>query len=293
MDIRNLKNDRGFTLIELSVLVLILSFLLVPLFNYIHQQRAQKERIEVEAINERLLAALSVYLKSNGHFPCPANPALSYGDANFARQMDCSVIGGTVVQGDVPTYDLGIPYRLMFNVHDYKYLYAVTRVEAVPGSYTGGGAITVTIEDNFGATTTVNNVPFVVVNPGQDGKGVGGSFPCIVGPGAKDSENCDTDDTFYDALFSKKSNINDADYYDDIIFYDLAREESTFWDVMPNGANMDIVNRNSGNVGVGDFSGAIAPTEKFEVKGGDVKLEGGNVKAQGMVKAPEFYYEGP
>lgn len=288
----NLKQQDGFTLIEVSVMILILSFILIPMFNFLATQRMQKERIEAESINERLLSALSIYLKENGSYPCPANPALDPGDANFAKEQNCASLAGTVVQGDIPTYSLGIPYHLMLNSDDYRYIYAVTKAEVT--GYTGGGAITVNrqrFDPTSGTlvTTTIPNLAFVVVNPGEDGKGGSGPFAC--GTSAKDSENCDGDAVFRDYPYSKKISINDGDYYDDLIFYDLAREESTFWTVRQNAtdSSMNIVNRNAGNIGIGDYTTG-APTEKFEVKSGDVRVDTGDLKAEGKVKAPEFYY---
>lgn len=288
----NLKQQEGFTLIEVAVMLLILSFILIPMFNFLATQRMQKQRIEAESINERLLASLSLYLKDKGYFPCPADASLDPGDANFGKEQNCATLAGAVVEGDIPTYDLGIPYRLMYNSDNYKYTYAVTRVEAT-AAYTGTGGITVNRERYNGSgtlvTTTIPNVQFVIVNHGEDGKGGSGSFAC--GTAAKDSENCDGDAVFRDYPYSKKIGINDSGYYDDLIFYDLAREESTFWTVRQNAtdASMNIVNRNAGNIGIGDYT-AGAPTEKFEVKSGDVRVDTGDLKAEGKVKAPEFYY---
>lgn len=297
-----LKKDDGFTLIEIAVLILVLSFILVPLFNFLYQQRLQRERIETEAVNERLLAAMAVFIKNNGRYPCPANHLLDPGDANFGRENCYGGAPTGVMQGDVPTYDLGIPYRLMYNTDFYKYIYAVNRDETVAGGADNDGVGTIQIVDSAGAVIQ-NQLPFVIVNIGQDGKGnvkqtANGNInnnSCNPpgGSTAKDSENCDNDNVFRDMAYSVRTDIDDADYYDDSIFYGLAREESTFWITHRNATNsgIDIINRNSGTVNVGDYMAPVMPDDKFIVNGGNVKLDQGDLKAEGQVGAPVFYYK--
>ena len=306
MKIKAVQDHKGFTLIETSIVILVLSFLLVPLFNFMAQQQAREVAREAETVNERVLAGLALFLKNNGRYPCPANPNLTYGhpSGNFARE-NCAA--GGVLSGDVPTYALGLPYRLMVNQDGFKYIYTVTASQTNAGTFDGTG--TLDIVDDTG-NALADDVPFVIVNPGRDGKGarVLTSASVINACGsARDSENCDGDTTFRDMGLSLRSDTNDSNYYDDVIFYDLAREESTFWMVRGNtNGGMDIVNRNTGNIGIN--TGATAPTEKFEVMGGNINVGTGDVKAgnnvqgrniqagqdvraNGKVQANEFYYD--
>jgi type II secretory pathway pseudopilin PulG len=324
MGMRNTQNNMqsGFSLIETAMVILILSFVITPLFALLSQQKKQKEVLEREAVNERVLAGLSLYLRQNGAYPCPALPTLAPGETDFGAQ-DCSgvtstagVSGGQVLIGAIPVRDLNLPFRTAANQKNWKYIYAVTENLTAPGTYDGVGRIR--IIDEAGAQFTANDVHFVVVDPGYDAKGsyaLGGTIGTACGTVALDDENCDEDSTFREANFAQPNNPTVAAHYDDTISYTLAREESTMWLVKESagaGGGLDIANRNVGNVGIG----TDAPSEKMHVSGGDVRVEGdgtsgGNViveknitadenitatkdvQAQERVIAPTFYYSSP
>lgn len=291
---KNTNSQKGFTLIETSIVILLLSLLLVPLFNFMAQQQREKTQIEEETINERVLAGLAIYLKNNGRYPCPADPTLTFGDADFARE-DCDLFpapADTVMSGDLPTYTLGLPFRLMMNKSGWKYTYNVIRRETEAANYTGSGSGVITIQDRGGIDIN-DQASFVIVNHGKDGKGaynINGdqSIPCGTAP--KDSENCDGDVTFADMMSSPMPNTNNANHYDDLLFYDLAREESTFWMVRKNdNGGMDITNRNTGNIGINTQGDTL--DEKLEVRDGNIKIGNGDLKVDKKVQANEFYYQ--
>lgn len=311
--IKNIKNDKGFSLIEMAIVLIILGAVLAPLFTFLTQQQANDTQREEQVKNERALAALALYARQFGVFPCPADPTLGPGDADFGAAGTCS---GTVSQGGLPFQDLNLPYRSSVNSDNWKYIYAVTSDLTTSATYGAGtGAITI---DGF--STPLTNRQFVLVNPGRDGKGaftLGGAAGDACGSTALDSENCDGDDTFIEADFSNQGSPTSSDYYDDTISYSLTRKESTFWVAEEGGASVDgisIVNRNQGNVGIGLAAGA-SPTDKLHIVGGDVRVQsdgtsGGNVNAQTVtadtvirsegsieaedtITAPVFYYDAP
>lgn len=321
------RQDKGFTLIETAIAMLILALILVPLFNFMTQQKMQERLRAEEALNERALSSLTMFLRQNGRYPCPADPALArnaaggdYGAEDCGLPVTASSafgVGGnalgappeSVYYGALPIKELGLPYRYGVNRYGYKLMYAVTRDLTNAGTYDGNGGIG--IIDDAGNAIYNGYAHFAIINPGSDGKGAyfidGG--PVVAGCGAsKDSENCDDDSVFEDIDYGQLDDINDANYYDDKVLYTMAREETTFWAAQERGdvgagtgGAIDIVNRNDGDVILGDTAG---PTGKLRV-GGDISATGGDIKAQGDVTAdqnitagervtsPVFYYGTP
>lgn len=301
-------DQKGFTLIEVSMVIILLSFMMVPIFNFIMEQHNQEKRIATKEVNERILSALAIYLKNNGHYPCPAHADLNFGEyvsskGYFARS-NCGLVpsGAGIIAGDIPAYDLGLPYQMMYNGHGFKYLYAVTTTQTSAATFDGTGSIQ--IIDEFG-NTIINNVPFVIVDMGLDGKGsikqANGKVKnnsCDPPPGGPantpfDSENCDNDQTFLDMPYSERESFGLSGYYDDVIFYDLARDESTLWMTKnsSSGGGVEITNRNTGNIGIGTYSAGALPSDKLEVTGGNVKVDTGNVRVGGKVQATTYCYD--
>ncbi len=99
------KNNAGFTLIELAVVLLIVSLLLggllVPLSTQVSQRNVQTTQAQLEQIREALLGFAVV----NGRLPCPtttANPT----DPNYGLEdANCSA---PTAEGYLPWKTLGV-----------------------------------------------------------------------------------------------------------------------------------------------------------------------------------------
>lgn len=315
------KSNKGFTLIELSIVIIILSLIIAPLFAMLQAQKKEQEVVQEETVNERVVAALALFLRQNSRYPCPANRDLGPGDANFGGEQCTAGVGtgvvmnGGVLIGALPVKALNLPFQSAANSHGWKYIYAITDDLTDTTTFDGVGNIEIVDKDNN--PFVAQPVPFVIANPGKDGKGANNLYGGASGIGclstARDAENCDDDRRFREADFATKSSLDDPEFYDDTISYTLAREESTFWVVRESGGTgggLDISNRNIGNVGIGTDQ----PEEKMHVTGGNIRVQadggtGGNVKvdkeieaqgeirakkdvkAEGRVVAPTFYYD--
>lgn len=312
-----LQREGGFSLLETCLVLIILSLILTPLYGFLHQQQQVEEKNTEEKVNDRVVAAISAFVRENRRLPCPANPTLAVGSANFGKEdcpgvVEVGAAPNNVYIGALPTFALNLPFQTSVNTEGWKYRYAVTGKLTAANTYDGNGLIQ--IQDPGGNNYTIP-APFVVVNLGQDGLGAfnlqGGASAtaCTAAPaGAANRENCDNNATFREGMFSTVGAPTSATYFDDTLAYTFARGESSMWLVGPNAGRdddlgtlgdanrIDIYARNDGNIGIGTYAGAATPTAKLEVEAGDIFVQnsggGGNVfskevEANGEVTAEQ------
>lgn len=145
--------NRGFSLIELSVLLLIFSGLaVIALQNYTAGSEVEnlgEVHDDLRLIKESIIS----YANAQAHYPCPADPTLPASNANFAKGLrnadgNCDTTGlltytdptvdrtnihsiynlaaNDIIMGTVPCEDLGLPKRCMISPEGHKYSYAVS-----------------------------------------------------------------------------------------------------------------------------------------------------------------------
>jgi prepilin-type N-terminal cleavage/methylation domain-containing protein len=82
-----LRRERGFTLIEIAVVIVILALLLTMLLGIsstmIAQQRREATRVRLAAVE----TALALYVSQNRRLPCPADGSLASSDANYGLEI--------------------------------------------------------------------------------------------------------------------------------------------------------------------------------------------------------------
>ena len=128
-----IKLSKGFTLIEMAVVMLILAFLLTSVFMPFS---AQRESADIRKAREELLAieeALYGFAIAQGRIPCPATASSNGIEATTGNPpppgVDCSV-----VMGFVPASTLGMKGNfncdgLLLDPWGNPYRYAVTNID--------------------------------------------------------------------------------------------------------------------------------------------------------------------
>lgn len=175
---RRMLQRSGFSLIELSVVLVIIGFIAGSAMSVgltrTDQARTQQTKSKIERI-EQLLAA---YLELNGYLPCPADPSLDESNANFGvaasdAATGCAATvangGGDAWVGAVPVTSLDLPNTFALDGWERKYTYMLDqnfeRKRAFAES-TGG----ITILDAMGNTRTAEGV-VVLLSHGKNGHG--------------------------------------------------------------------------------------------------------------------------
>lgn len=248
----NSQNQAGFTLIELSIVIIILSVTLAAFgaafLQYLATAREKAVQSRVETVEE----ALGKFLALNGRYPCAASLTDAPDTANFGREIatNCTTagnVGGTfqtggtagrrVRIGGVPSRTLNLPDEYATDTYGMRLGYAVTEVLASPGTFQQDeGAISIIDSATPGnsVVTPAGSAHYVVYSHGPDTAGAY-TVQGVAGMGcnnaALDGENCDNNSIFRaTALYSTSGT---ATQYDDYIRYIGAQSLD---DDMPSGA---------------------------------------------------------
>ena len=283
-----IKKEDGLTLIDMAVLLMVVGLMIAPFAHTYHIERKNRELNETVGSQNKLWEAVESFYFENGFYPCPSNPTLGPGDANFGQENRLAPIapatqglcatdvgnpdlpnpGDTVYWGAIPHSALKIDYNQTIDEHNFKLTYNVSAALTMQATYdSDAGQITTWeyLPDAQGACTEfgvdapfiTNRVHVVFVSHGEDGSGAyslaGDQIrQCeLDNQPAADNENCDRDDTFILPNCLKTDNVQTTNHYDDLIARDSVRTEAParMWDGAPDPNNTV---SNAGLIGVGN-----------------------------------------
>lgn len=253
----NPKCSHGFTLIELSAVVIILSLLLAGVLT-IQNQKVRRERLEQTNMKlEAIGKALQNYRLLHNKLPCPGDSSLDPTDGTEKTRIGLQADGGDgschsgtniesqnnttggtpdVFGGTVPVVTLGLPADYNVDGWGNMFSYHVDRVATIDFGTGGTDGVTLTssliVEDESGTAIT-GDIFAAVISHGENGHG---AFMPVGGSTRKSSDsqntneqgNCMCDDGAADALTAtmtitvarRNQNPTDAsDSFDDIVSY--------------------------------------------------------------------------
>jgi prepilin-type N-terminal cleavage/methylation domain-containing protein len=106
--------QRGFTLAEMAIVLLIIGILLASGLGALSGQLATQRHSESKRLLEQANQALLGFALANNHLPCPADPALANTDANAGQQERQAAGNANAYRcvrsyGDLPWRELGLP----------------------------------------------------------------------------------------------------------------------------------------------------------------------------------------
>lgn len=186
------NHRRGFTLMELSIVLLVLSLIAGSVMTIITQNvRVAKQR-ELQEKLTRIQDALLLYRKKNNRLPCPADVTQAMSAANFgvegATPADCDA--GTpaanftngvesIYGGGLPVKTLNLSLQDAFDPWGNHFFYAVDKLITASGSpfitypitHTTIGNMAV-LDVNYSAIT--QRALYVVLSHGENGHGAYG-----------------------------------------------------------------------------------------------------------------------
>lgn len=242
-----LKKQHGFSLVELSVVIVIISIILSSSLVLLGSQASNAR---VAATTDRLKViqdALALYLKNNGHYPCPARRNQAWDTANFGVATDCgaavdanvtSLASDSIRIGDVPIRDLNLPSRMIADEWNMRFSYAVTKNLAIDADtyLANSGAIRIESDAGVSLTTPANTGAYVLFSHGEDKNGgynrqSGVGIACAAGN--IDSENCLNDDNIFIDTYYRGT--NSSTHFDDWILWEattaISSNEKHFYGV--------------------------------------------------------------
>lgn len=157
-----MKHRRGFSLIEMAfvlvIITLLLGGLLVPFATQVEQRRIAETQKNLEEIKEALLGFALV----NGRLPCPAKSFI-----DGTEQSPC-----VNHEGFLPWGSLGVN---KLDAWGHLYRYAVTPMFSdAPFALSTGTSLTIKTRDSGGALvnlTSASGVPVVIISHGKNGFG--------------------------------------------------------------------------------------------------------------------------
>lgn len=91
-----LRRGRGFTLIEVAIVIVILALLLAMLLGISTSMIAQQRRESTKSKLANVETALALFVSQNRRLPCPADGSMTSSNANFGKEI--STGSGTTLQ---------------------------------------------------------------------------------------------------------------------------------------------------------------------------------------------------
>lgn len=234
--LRKSSKRRGFTLIELSVVIVIVSILITGAIS-VSVNKVKKIKIDdTKQRMEVIYKALKTYVQANNALPCPASITAvktatnKYGlvagtAGTCSDDPDGGVYNGTdtnLAYGMVPVQSLGLSEKFAEDAFGTKFSYVVEKGLTSALSYSNTTMIHIVDSyDNTGSTRAISTqAAFAIISHGPNKLGAynANSSTSISRSSATNEKDNDLDESSdYDAVFVASATWDEN--YDDIVFF--------------------------------------------------------------------------
>lgn len=305
-----MNRQSGFTLIELSIVIMIMGVLLAGFLKLmsvqIMEQKQEVMALTYDTVQEGLRAFIFTDpdptdlddTDTHGRYPCPASPIASPDSADYGTELrneagQCVAESGVIVVPGTdsrPVYIGSLPFRTMqissshaIDVHGNRLSYAVSGDLALENALLESSPVgAITLQRASGPDD--DRVHFAIVSHGDDGagsytkQGVLNGISCQTGKTA-DSENCDGDSVF--AELDRALGLSEQ-FYDDKIAFTLTSEKlDQPWANIDNNPNA-VKNTNPGGlVWIGP------EPDTAETQEDEVLVTGGHIRSLREIRSDE------
>lgn len=243
----NTKTSRGFSLLELSIVMVAMAFIATGLMRIAINTTKVDKQEETERKLEVISKRLALYVFENQRLPCPANGTLAASDANYGRAQPLSnganavdecengiATSGNVHIGSVPTIDLNLPDSYMVDGWARRFNYAVdtrftnnnvtfvdcdgtTAARSVCFEFLSNGSIE--IGTTVDGSERTNEAVYVLISHGKNGHGAfprgGGTARLNLSTAPEEEENAHVAGTFDEGFID----IDESNTFDDMLYY--------------------------------------------------------------------------
>ncbi|MDH5425014.1 MAG: type II secretion system GspH family protein [Gammaproteobacteria bacterium] len=226
-----MKNNKpcGFTLIEMSIVLIVISLILAGVLKTVGVQRQQLKRDETRQQLETIREALIGFALTSGRLPCPDTGIDGLEDFNGGASgpppQDC-----LNDEGWVPHVDIGVGNR---DAWGSRFRYRVTGTNDAPinsftddpiapaiSSFSVADVGDITVNDEAGNSIALG-IPAIVISYGENARAT--PVGCTTGLSASEIENCDNETTSTNSTFisSFYSNVTNQEFDDLVIWIPL------------------------------------------------------------------------
>ena len=241
---RNKCGDKGFSLLEMSIVLVIVSTVAAGAIAYLAISMERRGLLETQQKLAAIQETLMNYRLAFNRLPCPADRNDAFGSADFGKEVnndtgcvDALFVGSTNTEvrgGDVPVQTLGLPDDYAFDGWGRRMLYITTSVMAADNAFiTNGPAAVVTgmmdVFDSSGAAKTDRAV-YAVVSHGPNGYGAttrSGATVSFLNSNVGENANCGCglmgvysgfDEQIYQGV--PTGDPASSNHFDDVVIYE-------------------------------------------------------------------------
>lgn len=215
--IKHKQHERGFTLVEMAIAMMIVALLLAPALGLYFRYTSFQDREQTFNAMTQARNAIGGFRSIYGRYPCPADPTLPPDDLDYGYEEPTCSGGGvdtaTSVRSDIvlanPTILIGaVPFRQMNMMEDdaldgygNRLTYAVMESMTDPTTFDPGlGGISVVDHNNQSVIDPPDSAHIVLLSHNKNSAGAytrdGGISEGACPGGTLETENCDGDEVF-------------------------------------------------------------------------------------------------